>query len=465
MATGYYDELNKKSEASGSISSMKGLRQVNPMPDNMSGNTEYAYILTMEYTHVKDQATYVDLTGGLREFAIYNKFDDGKFSIITAELVVNKIQLKDIHNLFRSMTIYVSMKMFKNKADGAQYYGEEFEPIWNRKKFRIIQNSNMALPPEVNADDKTGDTSQVESYPLSLSLISEDILNIYKENFNGVFRDVMLKDIIYYLIGGTKVDVKLYAQAPKNTDTIKQLIIPAGDIFEVLTFLDNYYGIYEGKGLFFADVDKLIIMDKLTPYLSPTAKINKVEITLFQAAGSSGMDTGNSYINEKQKKLQLFIEDSPRVKVSDIINRMKYGNDIAILNSNGKTITSTANAGITKDVYEGYDKKTYFWCNSSSNLLEDALKVDFNKDAECLELVVSSTVYTMITPEYKYDVKANYEAASGFEGTYRLAKVFHKFTRANGGQITMLSNGAKNEKVESKNTKFMLMTSLSLKHI
>ena len=463
MATGYYDELNANSEASGSFSSLKGRRQANPMPENYAANSEYAYILRLEYTHVKDQDKFVDLSGGLREFSIYNKFDDGKFSIITANVVVNKLQLKDIHNLFRSMTFYVTMKMFKSEPDSYMYQGKDFEPVWNRKKFRVIQNSNMALPPEANTDDSKSDTSNYETFQLSLSLISEDILNVYKENFNGVFRDVMLKDIIYYLVGNTKTNIKLYAQAPKNTDTIKQLIIPAGDIFDVLTFLDNYYGIYEGKGLFFADVDKLIVMDKLTPYLSPDAKINKIEITLFQ--GNTSVDSASSFINEEQKKLQIYIDDSPKIKVNDIINRMKYGNDIAILNSNGETITSTANAGIVKDVYEGYDKKTYFWCNSSSKLLKDSLKVDFNKEAECLELVVTSSVYSLFTPEFKYDVKANYETASGFEGTYRLAKVFHKFVRANGGQLSMMTNEAKNENVESKTAKFMLMTSLSLKHI
>ena len=460
---GYYDELNKQSEISGSISSMNGLRQNNPMPANLPASTEYAYILNMEYTHIKDEETFVDLSHGVEEFSIYNKFDDGKFSIISATVTVNKIQLKDIHNLFRSMTIYISLKMYKNIIESGKSYGEEYKTVWNRKKFRIIQNSNMMLPAEANADDKKSDTSIVEKFQVTLTLISEDILNVYKEIFNGVFRNITIKDLIYYLVGKTGVNVKLYAQAPKNTSTIKQLVVPAGDIFDVLSFIDNYYGIYEGKGLFFADVDKLIIMDKLTPYLSPDAEVNKVDITLYQGVGK--IDTGVSYLNEEQKKLELFISSSPRVRVNDIINRMKFGNDIAILNSTGKTITSTANAGIVKDVYAGYDKKTYFWCNSSSDLLKDALKVDFNKEAESLDLVIPSSIYELFTPEFKYDVHANYTAAEGFEGTYRLSKVFHKFMRATVGTTEMLSMGGKSENIESKTNRFMLITSLSLKHI
>lgn len=239
----------------------------------------------------------------------------------------------------------------------------------------------------------TKDTGRLESihgrlHELNLQLMDPDIYEIRHKQFNGLLKNVTIKDAIHYsanLLGIKNISMV----EPDNTRVYSSLSLPPMlDISNAFDFLQDRYGIYS-KGLVYYYTDKIF-------YLYPeyeTAPKTDTVVNIYNVPENSYMGARGYHYFDEGKNLHILCNHKAQAKnlaAQSVENKGNYkialrtdmtldhirtvqGDNGTFQKNNALSCGTTSNRGMVSDVKNArYETSS----NNAFQMASDLVKMD-----------------------------------------------------------------------------------------
>lgn len=224
---------------------------------------EYRYIIQdIIISKSGSQKQYIIPADFITSVSIINKYEENIIPIINVKASVSKEIYKLLTSSGGDLTLKISLyKYIINSQVKAK------ELVFN-KNFSILNESDMQ-PDEVKMDDtqiddKASNTSQnfntnqtVES---SFYLIDKNNLEKYRKIKSYSLVSASLTDTIALLFSDRGYSSLIMNSIP--SDTIGRKFIPAYNLLSSLEYLNNKYGIFDTRYIFYMDIINTYLIDK-----------------------------------------------------------------------------------------------------------------------------------------------------------------------------------------------------------
>jgi len=413
----YFEKKNSTSIKNASLRGISEEQKRNPIPEKIANCKEYLFSVQVEYESSLDDAKKPNLSKGFMKLSIFSKFDTAMFPDIILECFVSDVDFKNMQDDYRKATIRITITRSYRKE--LKKFGK-IEEIWSKKAFKISDISSGIIPKDTIDKNPADEDMNRAAIPVRLTLISTATLEVYKTINNFIFNDAKMADVLEFLVGKVCPKGKVSAQLPDNTDTYEQVFVPASNIFSTIEYLDDTYGIYSHGVTVFSNVDDLIILSKIKPNVNPKSAMTEIDVCLFQNNEPTEKGSlGCTYVNEEEKKLEIFYGLNPAIHINDIFNKLNTGKDITIA-SRDASFSPAGGAGIESDKL--FDRQSYCWLNSSSKFADKKIELSISESSEVIEMVIPGTIFEEFTPKLLVNLRAVNETALDYKGQYRIAR-------------------------------------------
>jgi len=425
---GYFDKKNKNAVKDSSLTGLVDQRKRNKTPEELSNCIEYDYAFKVEFKSLEDSEKEIqDISEGFTGLRIQSRFDVAKFPEVIMECLVSDMDLKYLQDNYRKTILYITVLRYHREKVKNEIEGKE--EIWNRKEFRIVEVSNGNLPNDFNNTDPEVENKITNMVNVRLSLIEKDTLEVMQKIGSYTFNKCTLADVMAFLAGRIGKEKLISIQKPDNTDEYEQIYIPPVDTFTAFNYLDIAYGIYTHGCTTFCDLGELLILNKIKPEIDKNSDITEVDIILFQSEFEARPGTnGVTYLNEKDKKVEIYYGGIPESKIADIPNKILFGKDITISNRDS-FFSLEGGAGVESD--DIFDRQSYFWINTSSKFAKEYMERIVSEKSEVLRMRIPFTLYEYFNPKYLINIRAINDVSQDYKGTYRVSRVNTTFLKMN----------------------------------
>jgi len=426
MAEKYFERKDSGAITQTSMTGIIDQHKRNPEPIELSSCIEYLYSFILEYKSSLDDEAQ-PITDGFMSLRILSRYDRDKFPVVMLKVMVSELLLKNIQDDYRKASVRITMLRYYQLEQGKYSDAEE---LWSKKEFMIADIGAGNLPADFNNNAPEVEDKLRGGIPITLTLIEKDTLAIMKDINSLIFNKCKMSDALAFLVGKYASKTKVSIQIPDNTDEYEQVYIPPVDIFSVIAYLDDYYGLYSYGHVAFCDLGELIILSKTDPNVEKDADITELDVNLFQGEKQfSPGSRGSTYVDKENKKLTIFYGTIPVARINDVANKLLCGKDITI-GSRDSSFTPEGGAGIEADKL--FDKQSYFWLDSSSKFADKNIEELVSERSEVVQLRIAGTLYEYFCPKMLVNIRATYEVAEDYKGKYRISKTYTEFLRANG---------------------------------
>jgi len=423
----YFERKDSGAVAQTSMTGLTDQRKRNPEPIELSSCIEYLYSFIVEYKSSLDDENIQFITDGFMSLKILSRYDRDKFPITLLKVMVSELLLKNIQDDYRKATVYITMLRYFQVEQGKYSDAEE---LWSRKEFKIADIGAGNLPADFNNNAPEVEDKLRGTIPITLTLIEKDTLAIMKDINSLIFNECKMSDALAFLVGKYANKTKVSIQIPDNTDEYEQVYIPPVDVFSVISYLDDCYGLYSYGHVAFCDLGELIILSKTDPNVEKDADITEIDVNLFQSEKQFAPGSrGSTFVDTEKKKLSIYYGTIPVARINDVANKLLSGKDITI-GSRESSFTPEGGAGIEAD--ELFDKQSYYWLDSSSKFADKIIEGAVSERSEVVQLRIAGTLYEYFNPKLLVNIQALYEVAEDYKGKYRVSKTYTEFLRSNG---------------------------------
>lgn len=277
--------------------------------------------------------------GMVRHLYIERDFDNLYFPLINVSVVMDDVIYQRIKQ--ENETVQFRVRVIRNiyDVDGNM---KNYELFFN-KTFRCFMDKDNIIKDNERLDVKRNtDQAQHPSYvanPREFYLFLDDVIKC-KKITNLSVENAQLTDLVVYLFNQCGIE-KLLMSKLDNQMTVRNLIIPNGNLIENLTFLDETLGFYKKGMLLYFDIDNAYLIDKNA--LCTSWRPNEVRITHIHVANhiSSDSQLNGQFTDKDRKQCHLFTHtDRVEIKNANIVNDQINGNSITVINAKNNSITN-----------------------------------------------------------------------------------------------------------------------------
>lgn len=221
--------------------------------------------------------------------------------------ILNIMNFKRDENDMIDVTVLVSFDKDTNVIQNKPFEDGKFKGL--------IQNGDFNIPlTEVSddySDSKTSDT--MYSRNVVIYLFREDELDCFDEdNINFLISNTDLKSLISFLfLKYTKY--KLIISPPDHNPTIKQLLIPQGNLLEVIKIIDLDMGIYFTNYIMFINEGVLYFINTDS---KPKCRNANLEFSINLLVSRPGKEMKARYVDKLNNGNYTIVIESQMVHVS-----------------------------------------------------------------------------------------------------------------------------------------------------
>lgn len=277
--------------------------------------------------------------GMVRHLYIERDFDNLYFPLINVSVVMDDVIYQRIKQ--ENETVQFRVRVIRNNYD-VDGNMKNYELFFN-KTFRCFMDKDNIIKDNERLDVKRNtDQAQHPSYvanPREFYLFLDDVIKC-KKITNLSVENAQLTDLVVYLFNQCGIE-KLLMSKLDNQMTVRNLIIPNGNLIENLTFLDETLGFYKKGMLLYFDIDNAYLIDKNA--LCTSWRPNEVRITHIHVANhiSSDSQLNGQFTDKDRKQCHLFTHtDRVEIKNANIVNDQINGNSITVINAKNNSITN-----------------------------------------------------------------------------------------------------------------------------
>lgn len=301
---------------------------------------------------------FIPLTGGvLKNVMISNDYSSFVFPMMICDILLD-------HESYSTIdigdTVNLSIRRFKDDQTA-------YDNLFINKKFIILDKEQIYTPSTDNENDT--DTDNILEFKIIIGI--EEDLNLNKENIMGNYLNTDLDSISLLAMNKIK-NKKIHYEKADNTTLFNQIIIPHGNIFNTLRYVDNYYGMYHNGIKIFIDIKDAYILSDFKNNIK-----NKKDIILHLNDGAKSITERTLSDNTIEIISNEFtFNDIRKIKKKVLGNNNTY----VFQNEEGKLVKINDN----KDDNENYHRKKIYY-QSSANVFskdkianEDTIYVAFN---------------------------------------------------------------------------------------
>ena len=215
-----------------------------------------------------------------------------------------------------------------------------------------------------------------------------------------------------------------------NGEYSGNIVVPTGNLLATLSHLNKYYGIFDTNYIFFMDITKNYLLDKIN--LGKAVEENEPSrVSLFLEEDGSPEQTDVGCTKENEAYV-VNITEPPKVVKLDNYSELVDGSSILSVDANTLQVTNI-NGG------EGSLAKPVFVQNQKITRQLQHISKEI-KHALLVNLI--DVDYDMIRPNLLYKVTAHksYESINPINGDYRLSHAVINITKATDNEFSLTTN-------------------------
>lgn len=353
------------------------------------------------------------------------------------------VMIEELYENVRILpVIYVSVNLtsdlytkIANSRDTSEFYlkirkrnalskTSVFEEVVNDVFSYVTPNTNANYSANLN----TSESAKNSSYRGTLiGLVSSTMTNELRKSFNGIYRNITVKNIVEDLaLDGLKNVIKSDIKYDKTYDSI--LFPPLSSRYKLLNFLFNKFAFYDSYFTFFMDFKNTYLLPRNAVAVSagdgkPDNVVIEIKNYTAQEAFSDGFEIKNgayvAYFNANDANVVI---NTSTDKVAN--NIVSYSDSVGRQNLNVTTNPNDKNT----------TKTTYVKSNNAA-----AIKNDLQSNAVMVQLLKQNLDPDIFTPNKCYNVR-HYDDYQMYNGRYYLSYKREFFNLKNNNKFLVTCN-------------------------
>lgn len=358
-------------------------------------------------------------SGMVTHLYIEKDFDNLIFPIINLSVVIPDITYDRINRENETVKFRVKVnKMIYNTAGTFLKYECLFNDIFIcflDKTVVVKDKDSYTTKKNVELTETQNDRSNNRQF----YLFKEDVVTC-KKIHNLSVSSATLSDLVLYLYQATGIN-KLLMSKLDNQTSIKNLLLPTGNIVDCMRYLDELKGFYRKGLLMFFDIDTAYFIDnssKCTAW-----RKNEVRVTHMHVSNQQDNDSEllGVYVDKDRKSSHIFTNTN-RIQINNpnLINDQLNGNNITVVNNKHNKIDKINE----KTTQVGKANKKILVAKEDNQYTIETMKYRMRENECVMNITFSGIDLDVLTPNKEFLI--TYEDTSlnvKYGGNYRLSKM------------------------------------------
>lgn len=299
-----------------------------------------------------------------------------------------------------------------------------FEEVVNDVFSYVSPNTSANYGDKLNTTEAAKDSAYRGTL---IGLVSSTMTNELRKSFNGVYKDITVKNIVKDLaLGGLRNVIMPEIKYDKQFNSI--LFPPLASRYKLLQFMFNKFAFFDSYFTFFMDFKNTYLIPRNAEAVSandgkPDTAMIEIKNYTSEEAFTDGFTVENGayviYVNANDTNVII------NTSTDKVANKI-----VGYSDSTGKQDLSVT----TNPNEKNTEKTTYVRSNSAA-----AIKNDLQSNAVMVQLLKQNLDPDIFTPNKKYDIK-HYPDYEEYNGKYYLAYKKEFFYLKNNNKFIITCN-------------------------
>lgn len=299
-----------------------------------------------------------------------------------------------------------------------------FEEVVNDTFSYVTPNTNANYGDTLNQTKMAKDSSYRGTI---IGLVSSSMTNELRKSFNGVFKDISVKDMIEDVaLGGMRNIIMPDIKYDKTFPSI--LLPPLSSRYKLLNFLFNKYAFWDSYFTFFMDFKHTYLIPRNGEAVS--SKDGKPDTVIIEIMNYSAKEAFTDGFSIQNGAYHVYVNANDTNVIVNTSTDKVANNIVGYSDMTGKQ-----NLNVTTNPNEqNTTKTTYVRSNSAA-----AIKNDLQSNAVMVQLLKQNLDPDIFTPNKRYNIK-HYPDYSQYNGKYYLAYKREFFYQKSGKKFIVSCN-------------------------
>lgn len=299
-----------------------------------------------------------------------------------------------------------------------------FEEVVNDTFSYVTPNTNANYGDTLNQTKMAKDSSYRGTI---IGLVSSSMTNELRKSFNGVFKDISVKDMIEDVaLGGMRNIIMPDIKYDKTFPSI--LLPPLSSRYKLLNFLFNKYAFWDSYFTFFMDFKHTYLIPRNGEAVS--SKDGKPDTVIIEIMNYSVKEAFTDGFSIQNGAYHVYVNANDTNVIVNTSTDKVANNIVGYSDMTGKQ-----NLNVTTNPNEqNTTKTTYVRSNSAA-----AIKNDLQSNAVMVQLLKQNLDPDIFTPNKRYNIK-HYPDYAQYNGKYYLAYKREFFYQKSGKKFIVSCN-------------------------
>jgi hypothetical protein len=207
------------------------------------------YRYTLEFRYVYNKIEYAIAADQIHYVTVDYSYEDKFGPVMVLKAAIDRNHLDYIISTSGKETMSVIIR--KHILDQDPRIDEDYV----NKKLIYFTDETMNENKDMDYAEDREDIFKIAS----IGFVDQDSMNGCKMNINEVLRNVRLADVLAYYL---TINHNLLMEPPRDINIPLRIVTPLTTITQLVAYLDDVYGIYDGRYTLFFDYDMAYLISK-----------------------------------------------------------------------------------------------------------------------------------------------------------------------------------------------------------
>lgn len=348
--------------------------------------------------------------------SVIRNYENNIVPLMLLSLHVNKTDYEKV--VISMKTLTATFTIYKTKEDNEQNKLQYNIPCI-QGTFKTVNKDliDTRIPNQLsNTLDSTANSTQ-HTLEVNLYLYDYQAILKYKKNFSYILK-CTTNDVLFTMLkdrGFTNI-----LMSPSNPNTTDDFIVPYGNLGDNLSFVDEYYGIYDAPRIFFKDFDVTYLLDKGT--MGTILRKDELPTVLMYLEKSEDQSSAYNGCYVDNENGTYILNTSP-FSINDT-------DSLADFYSAGKLISLVSGTNEKyEDIIGDYEIEKAVIINNNKS--HSQMMFNINNGKRSMNIEFSDIDIDIVTPNKKYTLIPDsfYDLNYELKGDYRLSNSLLIFSR------------------------------------
>ena len=367
------------------------------------------------------RADEIDLGSGVVEISILKRFDLYLFPYVRIKCVLSPRETRRLQTEYERGSIFLSLEKYTNAPDDEEDGVDTGEKYWNHVEFSILGIDTTPIPVLMNNPS----TEEPIISTIEIEMVPRSALEIGRKVNNRIFHSIRLLDALVAIFGERipPTGYRYLISPPDSWKTYENIIIPPFPLSEMVSYLNEVYGLYKNSLIFFLDTDTGYLLSADKPLQdNRLLPIKEVQMELFgspQGIGGYGINNGGFDDFETGVYHMRSIYEPHLEYQNNSLNEV-IGEKMKFIRDSTETMHLRANENASRlGGKRGSEKERIIWQRYDNDFYGEAIAARKREKDFYLTIVGESIDLKYLVPHLPFRVVSGFEEMSSLEGNWR----------------------------------------------